>query len=492
MMAGVYAGKERAYVFLYSPHPDVMIALPPLIRNGSEHIAQASYRTTSEKGISIYTLPLSAIKDLSPLRTDFRRFPREMMDKFQREIIFNQHSIKARINHADLDTINLILELLAIDVNNFAAGITPKYRSGTRVEMVPELIPSATQKFCGEVKINDSGKQDYVPSCLIDLSIDFFRGSCITQLTPQGYYSPYSRCNYCYASGTQNDIPTLRLLSADKSDLVEQIRSFQAKRDQKGKSTRYLRFGKVSEAGSKLTREQLLTTLEACVEANLKPIFPTKFLEYDPKVAELIKKTDGSILYSIGTDELELGAVESGCNNQFRFEQAQEYHHHGIKTALYLLVEAGNSPGSPFSNNLELAIKLHDSRGIPIQLLPLRPLGRKQLTLVTGTIADDLLRGDQGILPFGNDHSESATKKFTPGGYFRGNNNQCIPDRIHPDILKLLTQPDYSMCHHTPETTWCGGCLHRDPQITETEEVKIERFSRRKRSKPALGQTKLF
>ena len=130
------------------------------------------------------------------------------------------------------------------------------------------------------------GKQDYLDTCLIDLNVDFFANSC-SSLMRNGYYSPFSRCDYCYARGNHKDVPLKMIKRANKKRLIAEIEQKREERTSQGKRTQYLRFGKTSEPGSKMTREALLTTLEVCLETNLSPIFPTKFLEFDPNVVEV-------------------------------------------------------------------------------------------------------------------------------------------------------------------------------------------------------------
>jgi hypothetical protein len=378
-----------------------------------------------------------------------------------------KYSIRAEIARtAPKETLDIIVK----DVEIFADGFVPNKKLGYFVKETEEIRPNTLQRFAGDLKVNALGKQNYVPSCLIDINIDFFLKSC-SSLLVHGYYDPFAACVYCYAKGPQCDSPLKRRLKADKKSLVAQITDI---RRQRKRQIKYIRFGKISEAGSRLTREQLMTTLEACIEAKVSPIFPTKFLDYQQDTAELLRKCDAAVLYSIGNDCLESGAVANGCTNDFRFEQAVMYHNDKVKVALYTLIDARNYDNPLFRQNFGRAVRLHEQLGTPMQLLPIRPIGRRQLSFITGNLSGDMLVAGQRRL-FG--------AKPTPGGYARTSNNQYYSTIIDSRFIELLKQPGIGMCHHNKETTWCGGCLHRKPASFPTQDSNPARMKRHKRKK---------
>ncbi len=420
MQAGYYYHKENSFLLLYSQHPDVCVAFPKLLREVARHVAQASYYLHGRKGISVYSLPASALSDLKGISFS-RTLAYEALSKERREEILKTYGIEAEILK---DAPKEVLDIIAKDVEVFALGVKPGYSFESKVKKVEKISPETEPKFFGEVKISALGKQDYVPACLIDISVDFFQGSCATLLW-KGYYAPFSRCDYCYAKGQHRDMPLKRIKKANKNDLIKQILEIRVKRNEEEKETRFLRLGKNSEAGSLLTREQLLITLEACVETDLSIIFPTKFLEFNEEVADLLRRTDAGLLYSLGNDKLEEGAVEAGCTNEFRFEQAQKYFERGVKTGLYALIDGINFENPLFKANTEKALRLHKEKGIPVQFLPIRPTGRKHLTEVTGVPYNDLLvEGQKDIF-----------KGSTPGGYSQMEIINIQPLELMKDFL---------------------------------------------------------
>ena len=470
MKVGIHNYKGRSFILLYTPWPDVCVQIHPSVRKYAEHIAQASYYFKGHKGISIYVLPNSKLNELKGVKVSRSLFHMPyILD--QRNKIMKTYSIRAGIlKTAPPETLDVIVR----DVEVFADKKTPKKFFEPYVKEIEKIIPNTEPKFATNLEIDILGKQDYVPSCLIDINADFFLKSCASLLV-NGYYDPFAACVYCYAKGPQRDTPIKRLKRVSQQGIIEQIREIRKQRAKQGKATKHIRFGKVSEAGSKLTREQLVTTLEVCVEAELSPIFPTKFLEYDPVAAELLRKTDAALLYSIGNDILEPGAVANGCTNDFRFEQAIHYYEQKIKAGLYLLIDARNFDNPLFKKNLERAITLHKDIGIEIQLLPIRPIGKKQLSEITGAPHEDMLVRDQQKL---------FDQKPSPGGYARTANNQYYATIIDKRFLELIKEPGISMCHHNKETTWCGGCLHKVPDELKsfpTQEASPPRFKRHKR-----------
>jgi hypothetical protein len=185
-------------------------------------------------------------------------------------------------------------------------------------------------------------------------------------------------------------------------------------------------------------------------------------------------------MYSIGKDEFEPGAVDHGCTNEFRFEQAVKYHQeHRIKTALYVLIEATNFENHFFKDNLQKALALHEEIGIPVQLLPIRPTGKKLLAKYVGIpYRELLLEGHQDI--FGG---------ISIGSYAKTKTNEYYPKKIDQRFLDLIKMPGITMCHHTKQTTWCGGCLQAEPIEKPTEEANPPRLKRHKKKPKKNGQS---
>jgi len=313
-------GSDTSWLLLYSAHPDVFVAAPPSVRDIAQHVAQATYQVRkTAKGISVYSLPFSAMEvcnDTNLVRNV------QVDNDFDGTETAKRFGVNASILHnAPEQTLNVILR----DVELFA-GTNPQNAShpnGTKY--VDSLQPNTTTENYGDVKIEGFGKQDGLDLCILDLNADFLFATCATRSTAEGYFDPWGGCNYCYAQGRHNRAPTKSVRRVDKDSLVAQIVNAKVDRAMEDKPTRYLRFGKLSEPGSELTEEAFIATLNACIETEMKPIIPTKFLAYDPAIANKLIIANAALLYSIGSDQLEPGAAAMGKDNDFRFRQAIEY-----------------------------------------------------------------------------------------------------------------------------------------------------------------------
>lgn len=473
MRVGHYDKGETSFILMYSKHTDVAVAFPPELRDKAEHIAHAVYSVDYPRSISVYTIPASCMPELKSVELA-RSLSHQPMDQEKLVRIVRDFGINATI----LDSAPAeALEIICRDVEVYAKSkgvkqgkhlLSPAVGYVTKAEL-KEHLKKLQPRFTGEAVISGSGKQDYIPSCLIDINLDFCSEGCFS--THHGvYYDPFAKCSYCYAKSHQTDTPFKSLKTASAELLVEQIKDLTLERKLEGKETSFLRLGKISEVGSKFTREQLFAALEACAITGVKPIFPTKFLEFDNGLAELLRRTSAALLYSIGNDRLEPGAAAAGCGNDFRFEQAAAYYDRMVNAGLYLLIDAINFENPLFSQNIQRALELQKRTGIQVQFLPIRPFGKLQLEQICGDSAKDLLAGGQRRL-FGMSDS--------PGGYERMNNNQYSAKKVDERFKKLIVPGKISMCHHNSECTWCGGCLHKPHTSFPTEKTSPETVRKR-------------
>jgi hypothetical protein len=91
------------------------------------------------------------------------------------------------------------------------------------------------------------------------------------------------------------------------------------------------------ECGHKQTRPQLYQVLEYCVKYKIRPVVTSKLLEFDTKVADLVKQAQGVVHISLGEDALEKGAVNQGATNEWRLQQAVKYLKHGCPTQVRIV-----------------------------------------------------------------------------------------------------------------------------------------------------------
>mgnify|MGYP001572442675 FL=1 len=237
-----------------------------------------------------------------------------------------------------------------------------------------------------------------------------------------------------------------------------------------GRPVKILRFGKRTESYIPISpfSDFFVQALEVTAETKTQNIIPTKFLTFNKEIANLLKKTKSTLLFSIGFDEYELGALEYGCNNEFRLEQALKYKQAGVNSIIYLLAVANKAPDKRENNIFKFAEK----NKIKVQILPMR-FSRKDLTLKLTGVPWDILKDDSKQPTLLKDHYEESR-----GSYYY--ENSCLTVRnIHPFWLNLIkdnNKENFRMCHHDSEDTYCGGCFHKKGIIIPTKEVSKQKF----------------
>ena len=157
-------------------------------------------------------------------------------------------------------------------------------------------------------------------------------------------------CGYCFAA---------RLFKRNGPYKVKRIVE-KVFRDLKAKIPEFsvLRIGKNFECGSRATRNELIQVLELCVKYNIRPIVTSKILDFDIRVAELVRQANGVIHISLGIDKFELGAVEQGYDQKTRYANAKLYHEAGTKTGVRV-VEDITAPMSDLIRKIHFEDKFH-------------------------------------------------------------------------------------------------------------------------------------
>lgn len=300
-------------------------------------------------------------------------------------------------------------------------------------------------KNVAHANLSLEGKQDYYPGCLLDINLDYAKW-CVSGISPDGKIAGWNSCEYCYASHTHAGYPGA--FYVDRKILAEQIMVARLERAKDGKPTRYLRLGKRTECGAKMFRESLLNTLEACADEGVKCIFPTKFLEFDMNVAELLKKTDSTLLISLGSDELERGAVFHGRTQEARIEDGLKYLESGVRAIPYVLVDATlPNGGNYFKKNLSVAFCEFPR----VQILPIRLRHAKRAMKILG--------GWHGLLQSNCGQRDLFGEE--DGKYEKGGDRTRIAVVIHPSLANLVGNNcgNMRMCHHNSRKEYCGMCF---------------------------------
>lgn len=316
--------------------------------------------------------------------------------------------------------------------------------NGKVIEFVDGFVNGPKVCFEGEAHIQGTGKQDYYPGCILDINLDFARW-CQSGITPDGKLAPWNSCFVCYSAHTHSGFPYA--FRVDKGSLREQIKAIRAQRESEGKPTRYLRLGKRTECGSKPFRGNLVRTLEACADEGIKCIFPTKFLEFDSVVAELLRRTDSSLLVSLGNDELEQGPVLYGRTQEVRVEDGIKYKEAGARVIPYAMVDGAKEDGGEY---FDKALRLARSKFERVQLLPVRSRHEAKSKQILGGWHNLIADSEQAKL---FDEEE--------GAYEKSGDHTRVCMRLHPSLKELIgdNTGNCRMCHHSSQFEACGMCF---------------------------------
>lgn len=471
----LYHGKQT-YLAMYSHFPDVSIGTPPSIEGSSQRVAHIAYSFGgNSRGIDIFLIPRNAEIPEIDLKKEIRTA------KGNLSAVDKQQDIQYKlINTAPKE----IIQLARLDIRDFCKGQTAKNLKGTRRTYHEIIVPKTKIRRINPERILTPGKQEFVPSCDLEANIDFSKG-CVSGWMPgenssfdgetfAGYFlSPYSECIYCYALPKHKSFPKT-IFNIEKGRLKEELlgncRLTVGSDKKAGRPVKVLRFGKRTEAGSKFTLETLALTLEICLETGTRTVLPTKFLEFNPEIAKLLKKTNSVVLYSIGFDEVEKGACSYGCTNEWRLEQAIKYEQAGVNSIFYLLI----NPFMPPKQREKRIIDLSKKHNIPIQLLPARHTSK--------IVAEKLTGFEWEVLK-----TPHATRAFLDeienlpwGACEIKTGNVLIPKTIHSEWEEKISdnKGPIRMCHHNSEKTWCGRCyLNSEGFIIPTPKIEIKSLS---------------
>ncbi len=446
MYSRVFSTANANFLSLYSVKPGVVYAEFP----GTTHVAHVTWGVpNSEKtsNIDLFLMP-DGFDSIRP--SDFRTLKRADVD----EATERARGMEFQITEAGRPLSDVIRSVAANDVRTHLErkvehpslfGPVAAHEDSVRpssVSYVESVLPLQPQ-IEGTAEIHSEGKQNFLPDCLLDLNLDF-AGWCPTGITPEGKLAPWNTCEYCYAGYKHKGYPSY--FDVDGKQLIEQINEARARRAEEGKETRFLRLGKRTEAGYSLFKPQLVKALEACVEAGLSIIFPTKFLEYDSEISDLLKRTDATLLISLGNDRLEPGAVIHGRTQEVRIFDGLRYGESGVRVVPYVLVDPTVEDGGPwFSDTLKMARKSFGQ----VQLLPIRIRYRE--------LGEKVLGSWDGV-------TESGPTLFGNGN---GQKYEVAPDHtrlaigFHRSLSDLISNNsgDVRVCHHNSCGVFCGKCF---------------------------------
>ncbi|UZE94161.1 MAG: hypothetical protein IB618_01135 [Candidatus Pacearchaeota archaeon] len=488
----IYKNKKGdTYVALYNYWADVYRKAPPEIRKMSDYVAHIKYSFGgNSRGIDVFLL-YNRNYDISD-EVDVKRTLRESKSN---EVNRNLKAIDKRHNLiveiAPECDVSGILNLIRKDIKDFARR--PAKKHSPSISLVDKIVPKTKLRKIKQKEYLRRGKQEFVPSCALDVNLDFSWG-CISGFIPSPnahfdgkYFRNYfldiwAECGYCYAVYQHKSFAKY-ILDIDKKQLIEEL-----EKEKKAKARNIvLRLGKRTEAGSKFTLDSLVTTLEACIETGTRAIIPTKYLEFDKEIAGLLKKSKSVVLYSIGWDKLEKGACIHGYPNEWRIEQALRYKKENVNSVLYLHINLPHKMTERERGILNFAFK----DDLPIQLLSIRIPSKRIAKEITGSSWEELKTSNGQLLL-------DIIKKTKNHGGYKWKTNIMIAQEKHEDYKFLIGQNNYHrirMCHHDDKETYCGRCFLDDKgSITPTVklDIKYMKKSRKDWKKPKNHNGSLF
>ncbi len=206
------------------------------------------------------------------------------------------------------------------------------------------------------------GKGQHYELCVLDFNIDIESGVCSVTLE-NGQADRSKACSYCYAAYLYKKDPNAyRIKTVKESEFKKIADKFNPERKEI-----LLRLGKNYECGSKETRTELYQVLELSAKYSFRPIVTSKLLEFDPKVAELVKAANGIVHISLGRDQDEVGAVNRGSTNRWRLAQALKYLRSGCPTQVRIVADVT----MPMNTFHQKVYQLMGSKGILLKLAAL-------------------------------------------------------------------------------------------------------------------------
>jgi len=468
-----YQGKQGAYLALYNFHPDIWMACPDSLEGRAERLGHATYKYGGYSG-GIDFFRLNEKSKIPEIRLQ------------QPSIKLNKRWIKEVDKRQDVQYIIInntpseVLDIAREDIRMFVRKAEKKRKKsfpaknpiGTRINRCSVLIPQTEIKEINRYKdmITTPGKPEFTPQCDNYANIDYSKG-CVTSLVfteqvvwdwerkiAKGIFvAPWHECFYCYAIPNHKSFLKNNYEYEEKSfgqqlkeELLGKAQLITGSTKEFGRRVEKLRFGKRTEAGSLLTRPQFIKTLEICVETETKGVIPTKFLEYNPEVADLLRRTDSVVLYDRGWNEFQKGAVSFGCTTEWAREQAVKYGETGVKTAIYLQI--ANPVIEPTKRDQEIIrfIEKYKKNLVGVQFLPMRYNSKELAKKIAGINWNDA-KSDKILL---------SNQDPNIGAWELTGRNELIPKKLHPFWLGLIANNNgfYRMCHHTNNYVWCGRC----------------------------------
>lgn len=318
------------------------------------------------------------------------------------------------------------------------------------------------------------------------------------------------RCNYCYAFRNTGNVLPREVNEKTRASFIEH-------------NPKYVRIGKLTEAGHPYYFEELMKFFSMCQEYGTQIIFPTKMFPFgiegaletknfsyqnNPVVAKLSKKinmpsgkeisrelnkTGGSLMYSIGYDKEEHGPALQGFTNEWRIKQAIKYFINNVNVSLTVVCDVTQSikENTKKGSLIEDALFANKTIGLNLRILPLRPNSREIAgRLCSGSWGDivyrnhtQVLSGIEGFFDF------PVVDGIEQRPYKRRGNNDIIPRIFHPDFKRLYNR-GVGFCGIVEGYEHCDKCNLSQERI-EFKEEELVQIDYSKKSKKQFKPKKI-
>jgi hypothetical protein len=445
--------------------PDV---LAPFLENKGP-VARASYQGKGSRRGFVFSYLLrcsmSALHQLA--KENGRKLSIQRMHMPLDEKTDSQFNICSE--HVNLGGLaSFFVQMLRIDIADFCQHkpvLHPReinhYSLVDRIEPKPEFTRiKATPKL-----IVKDGKGTFSDACQLDIGIDLSKG-CISNTSDSGIYDPSKKCAYCYAF--QNGPCFLdTVYDIDEDSMVGWINGKIREKGIEDKEKIYFRLGQTvdSDVPPAMRRipgfkDNYRITLNALVRIaeerrlhnqDIQVAMPTKIVEFDDELADLLKQVNGSILASIGYEPLEKGIIGHGYTVEKRLEGILAFGMAGVNANLCVATDITRSMDE-MQPDARIAWEFFNRHKeyLGLQFLDIRITKHSLAPVIGGQPWDELICSAQRNLF--TDY-QGAWKK---GQYLHA-------WATHPDFLKIIgdNRGRVRLCstHARPEERRCGMCF---------------------------------
>lgn len=303
------------------------------------------------------------------------------------------------------------------------------------------------------------------------------------------------RCFYCFAKllggkkGRRGNLGKVTPKTIGKRTR-EEFEKYQPK---------IIRLGKLTECGHPFYVPLFMDYLELCEEFGSRVIMINKMLPFGKqgirsinlprelkkkipvgeKIAEKFKETNSVIHYSLGWDDLEIGACSQGFTNKWRIQQAERFYKERVNTTLTSVCDVTGSIKKNVGQGSSIrdVLKSREKTGITFRIIPVRIISKKVAPKITGFDWEVLQNPFINYLFPDGKVLEDLRQK-----YRRRGDSQLVPMYFHPDFQSLINE-GIGVCGNVGNYEYCDKCnLFGDERIvfpvSELVKVKYDRAER--------------